>query len=117
MSLFVIPQHKRFAVRHNVQLRSVRGHALAALLIEISLRGCRVSVFGHELLEVDQPVTMEINGYGNFDGRISSASDKILAIRFLRSIQGATLHALVWSPAEESQPILQLPAFGVLSQT
>jgi hypothetical protein len=117
MSVFVIPRHKRFAVRHKVQLRNVRGHALAALLIEISLQGCRVSAFGNEQIGVDQPVTIEIDGFGDIDGRVFSSSDKVLGIRFVRPIQGAALHELVWSPEDEPRPILQLPAFGVWSQT
>ena len=115
MSVFVVPRHKRFAVRHHVQLRNVRGTALAALLIEISLQGCRVSAFGHEQLEIDQPVTIEIDGFGDIDGRVFSASGKVLGIRFLQPIQGAALHELVWSPADEPKPILHLPAFGVWS--
>ena len=117
MSVFVIPRHKRFAVRHHVKLRNARGQALAALLVEISLEGCRVSPFGNEQLEVDQPVTIEIDGFGDIEGRIFSASDKILVIRFIRPIRSAALHELVWSPEDEPKPILQLPAFGVWSQS
>lgn len=117
MSVFVIPRHKRFAVRHHVQLRTMRGTALAALLIEISLEACRVSPFGHEPLELDQPVTIEIGGFGDIAGRIFSAGEKVLGIRFLRPIQGSALHELVWSPSDEPKPILQLPAFGVWSQS
>lgn len=116
MTVLVIPRHKRFAVRHKVQLRNVRGKALAALLIEISLQGCRVNALGHEQLEVDQPVTIEIEGFGDIQGRILSSGDKILGIRFVRPIQGAALHELVWSANGEPKPILQLPAFGVWSQ-
>jgi hypothetical protein len=117
MSVFVIPRHKRFAVRHHVKLRNARGKALAALLIEISLEGCRVSPFGHEQLEANQQVTIEIDGFGDIEGRVFSASDKVLSIRFLRPIQGSALHELVWSPDGEDKPILQLPAFGVWSQS
>ena len=83
MSVFVIPRHKRFAVRHRVQLRNGRGKALAALLIEITLQGCRVSAADHEQLAIDSPVTIEIDGFGDIDGRVFSASDKILGIRFI----------------------------------
>jgi hypothetical protein len=116
MSVFVIPRHKRFAVRHHVQLRNARGTALAALLIEISQEACRVSPFGKEPLEVNQPVTIEISGFGDIAGRVFSAGDKVLSIRFLRPIQGSALHELVWSPNDEAKPILQLPAFGVWNQ-
>lgn len=117
MSVVVIPRHKRFAVRQHVKLRSSRGKPLAALLVEISLEGCRVSPFGNEQLAADQTVTIEIDGFGDIEGRIFSASDKVLCIRFLRPIQGSALHKLVWSPHSEPEPILHLPAFGVWSQS
>ena len=113
MSVFFIPRHKRFAVRHEVQLRNLRGHACAALLIELSLEACRVSAGQHEQLDPDMPVTIEIAGFGDIQGRISSSNDRILGIRFVSPINSAALHELVWEPSDEPRPILQLPAFGV----
>ena len=113
MSILAIPRHKRFAVRQKVQLRNGGGEAQNALLIEVSLQGCRVSAFGLEPLEIDQPVTIEIAGFGDIKGHIRSAGDRIFGIRFVEPIPGAALHELVWSPSDEPRPILHLPAFGI----
>ena len=113
MSIFVIPRHKRFAVRQNVQLRAGSGTARSALLIEVSLQGCRVSVSDFDPFRIDQPVTVEIAGFGDIGGHISSVSDRIFAIRFARPVQNAELHELVGSSSGKPGPILQLPAFGI----
>lgn len=112
MSIFVIPRHKRFAVRQKVQLRGGSGLAQGALLIEVSLNGCRVSVSDLDPTRIDQPVTVEIEGFGDIRGHIRSASESIYAIRFARPIQSPQLHQLIWSPSDEAKPILQLPAFA-----
>lgn len=113
MSLFVISRHKRFAVRQQVQLRCGEGNAQNALLIELSLHGCRVSVTNRESFQIDQAVTIEIEGFGDIRGHIRSAGEGISAIRFCHPIQGAELNELVWSPRDGPRPILQLPAFGI----
>ena len=112
MSAFIIPRHKRFAVRHAVQLRNCHGRACGALLIELSQQACRVSVDPRERLGPDMPVTIEIEGFGDIHGHIFSANERILVIRFARPIKSAALHELVWTPADGPEPILQLPAFG-----
>ena len=113
MSSFIIQRHKRFAVRHEVQLRHPCGNASTALLIEISLHGCRVSRNCHAQFEPDTTVTIEIAGFGDIHGRITSAYDSVMVIRFIRPINSAAVHELVWTPADDPRPILQLPAFGV----
>ena len=113
MSAFIIPRHKRFAVRHQVQLRNRLGRACGALLIELSLEACRVSASPHDQLEPDMPVTIEIAGFGDIHGRVYSANERVLVIRFVRPINSAALHELVWTPADGPEPILQLPSFGV----
>ena len=113
MSAFIIPRHKRFAVRHEVQLRNACGRTCGALLIELSQQACRVSARAHQQLEPDMPVTIEIEGFGDIHGCVFSANDQILVIRFVRPINSAALHELVWTPADGPEPILQLPAFGV----
>ena len=112
MSAFIIPRHKRFAVRHEVQLRNLRGHACSALLIELSQQGCRVSAGEYDQLEPDRPVTIEIAGFGDIRGRVFSTNGGILGIRFDCPINRTALHELVWSEADGPGPILQLPAFG-----
>ncbi len=112
MSIFVIPRHKRFAVRQNVQLREGGGESHSALLIEVSLQGCRVCASGLGRFAVDQPVTIEIAGFGDIRGHIRAVSDRNFAIRFAEPIQSTALHELVWSHTDESRPILHLPAFA-----
>ena len=113
MSAFIIPRHKRFAVRHQVKLRNCQGRASGALLIELSQQACRVSATAHEQLGPDMPVTIEIEGFGDIHGHVFSANDRILVIRFERPIKSAALRELVWTTADGPEPILQLPAFGV----
>jgi hypothetical protein len=94
-------------------MRNARGRASAALLIELSLEACRVSVKAHEALEPDMAVTIEIAGFGDIHGRVFSVNDRIVVIRFVRPINSAALHELVWRPADGPEPILQLPSFGI----
>ena len=83
------------------------------MLIELSLEACRVSTSQHDQLEPDMPVTIEISGFGDIHGRVFSANDRVLVIRFAAPINSAALHELVWKPADGPEPILQLPSFGV----
>lgn len=113
MSFSIISRHKRFAVRHEVKLRKACGRACGALLIELSQQACRVSVPAHEQPGPDNPVTIEIEGFGDIHGRAFPVNDRILLIRFVRPINNAAVQELVWTPADGPEPILQLPAFGI----
>lgn len=116
MTGILIPRHKRFAVRRDVQVRA-QGRACHALMIEVSLLGCRVSAAEIEGLAPDQPVTIEIAGFGDVRGRVMSAGGRMLAIRFAKPIASASLRELVWAREVKAAPvepeaILQLPAFS-----
>ena len=113
MSALIISRHKRFAVRHEVLLRNFQGSACRALLIELSQKGCRVSVSPHEHLAADQPVTIEVAGFGDIHGRVFSSNGTIHGIRFVSPIASAALNELVGTQRDEPLPILQLPAFGI----
>lgn len=113
MSILAITRHKRFAVRQKVRLRSVNGDLLSGLMIEVSLETCRISAIAHPGFRVDQVVTVEIEGFGDFRGMIRAAGERCFALRFLQSMPSAELHELVRSAGDESRPILNLPTFGI----
>lgn len=115
MSAFTIPRHKRFAVRQSVRLRAGPGEILSGLLIEVSLEGCRINAGSGGGLGVDQVVTVEVAGFGDIRGLVRSASGHSIAVRFAQPISSAELQELIWSPCEEPEPILQLPAFRIRS--
>lgn len=113
MSILAITRHKRFAVRQKVRLRSVNGELLSGLMVEVSLEACRIGAAYHPGFRVDQLVTVEIEGFGDFRGIIRSAGERCFAVRFLQAMPSAELQELVRSAGDETRPILKLPAFGI----
>lgn len=113
MSIFMINRHWRFAVRNNVCLRTGNGEVHRGRMIEVSLETCRIAACGHGGFFVDQVVTVEIEGFGDFTGAIRSVGESSFAVRFVQPIPSAELQELVGSAGDEARPILQLPAFGI----
>ncbi len=113
MSIFTINRHKRFAVRNNVCLRAGNGESQRGLMVEVSLEACRIGDCGHNSFRIDQAVTVEIEGFGDFAGTVRSVGERYCAIRFVQPIASAALQELVWSASDNARPILHLPAFGI----
>ena len=113
MSIFMINPHRRFAVRNNVCLRTGNGEVHRGRMIEVSLDACRIAACGPRAFCVDQVVTVEIEGFGDFTGLIRSVGESSFAVRFVQPIPSAELHELVGSAGDEAQQILHLPAFGI----
>ncbi len=113
MGMLLIPRHKRFAIRQSVRLRTAGGATLNGLMIEVSLETCRVGACRHSGYQIDQVVTVEVDGFGDLTGLIRSVGESSFAVRFVQPIPSAELQELVWSAGDEARPILHLPAFGI----
>jgi hypothetical protein len=96
VSVFTIRAHKRFAVCHKVRLRPPRRRGIDALLIELSLDGCRLSHAGAlPELELGDPLILRVPGTDPLPARVRWLRDGTLGLRFERSLHTAALETLL----------------------
>lgn len=95
MTVLVIRAHKRFAVCRKASLRKPGKRGVEGLLIELSLEGCRISNVDPQRFEIDQVVTVRIEGAQPFDGRIRWQGEATLGLRFVRPLRFAALDQLI----------------------
>ena len=95
MSVLMIRAHKRFAVCRKARLRKPGRRGADGLLIELSLDGCRISNVEQQGFELDQLVTVRVEGAQPFDGRIRWQRDGTLGLRFVKPLRIAALDQLI----------------------
>ena len=102
MSVLVIRKHSRFALCHQASLRKEGGRTRDALLIEVSLDGCRLSNLGKSQHQIGQRASVRIDGFGMVDGIVRGAKDGFVSLRFDRPLFTADLDRLIRTcrPAE-----------------
>lgn len=113
MSVLVIRAHKRFAVCRKARLRKPGRRFEDALLIELSLDGCRLSKLGPHAFTLDQTVMLRIDGaLDPLEGRIRwLGADGMVGLRFLRPLQAAALDRLIRCCRGEAEA-LPAPSYG-----
>lgn len=94
--MFTIRAHKRFAVCREVRLRQPRRRGVDALLIELSLDGCRLSHAGMPAgIEPGDPMILRVPGSGPLEARVRWSREDSLGLRFERPLHAAALEALI----------------------
>lgn len=96
MSILTIRAHKRFAVCRTASLRKPDKRSdQQALLIELSLLGCRVSNLDPRAFALEQEVSLRVDGAQPLDARVRWLGDGTVGLRFLRPLRSAALDQLV----------------------
>lgn len=93
MSVLVIRAHKRFAVCRKARLEGEDGRAADALLIELSLDGCRVS--SSRRAQVGDLLRLTPSGAEPLEARVRWAGEGTLGLRFVQPLHIAGLDALI----------------------
>lgn len=96
VSVFTIRAHKRFAVCRKVRLRQEKRQGVEALLIELSLDGCRVShVDAATSFALEDQVTLRVAGTQPIEARVRWLRDGAVGLRFARPLHHAALESLI----------------------
>lgn len=95
MAVTFIRAHRRFAVRQTVRITHATGDYAEGLLIELSIRGCRVSNLASVPFESGARVTLEIEGCAPICGFVRCAHDGLLGLTFDAPIYAGMLDNLV----------------------
>lgn len=99
MSILIIRTHKRFAVRQPAQLQNSAEQRNKALLIELSLQGCRLSGIADDALRTGELAMLHIDGCDALQGHVSwtraDVTGGMAGLRFIRPLLFAELDRLV----------------------
>jgi hypothetical protein len=105
VSVFTIRAHKRFAVCRRVRLRVPGRRGVDALLIELSLDGCRLShAGGLPELGAGDPLVLHVPGTDPLTGRVRWARGATLGLRFDQPLHTAALESLI-GLCRETEPL------------
>lgn len=95
MTVLTIRSHKRFGVCRGIRLHRQCGSALAGLLIELSLEGCRISNINSDLFAFGDSVKIEIEGWRPVCGCVRWHHDGMIGLRLDQPLHNYELVDLV----------------------
>ncbi len=95
MSLLIIRSSRRFAVRGPISLVLPGGTERDGLLVEISLSGCRISNIGPDLPDIDECVTIRIEGFDEMPAQVRWAGEGVVGLRLIRPLHSGTLERII----------------------
>lgn len=113
MTVLTIRKHKRFAVCRSVRLRKDSRKGAEALLIELSLEGCRLGMVDHRKFAVGEHACVRVDGFEPIEGQVRWSHDGCVGLRFTRGMHIATLDRLIAAcraPAAVAAPLLAVGA-------
>lgn len=87
--------HRRFAVRQKVHIAHNSGLNAEGLLIELSMRGCRISNMGTPSFTSGDAVMLEIDGFDPIHATVRLADDRVLCLNFKQPLYTQALSHLV----------------------
>ncbi|MCB2079259.1 MAG: hypothetical protein KDE55_16380 [Novosphingobium sp.] len=101
MNVLRIRAHKRFAVCRKVRLGMPAGRPTGALLIELSLAGCRISNVDTSRLAEGDTVSLRPAGIAPFEGTVRWLGDGTAGLRLVRPFHIDELDTLIrWCRGE-----------------
>lgn len=103
MAVTFIRPHRRFAVRQTVRIAHSGSESAEGLLIELSIRGCRISNLNHMPFPPSARVTLEIEGFAPICGMVRWAHDGLLGLYFDAPLHVGTFDRLVCQCRGEQQ--------------
>ena len=91
MTVLIIRAHKRFGVCRKVTLRGRDNRVAHGLLIEMSQEGCRISNVSSEAFAFEEQVTVEVDGWEPFCGRVRWHHGGIVGLRLTEALHRGEL--------------------------
>lgn len=106
MTVLTIRAHKRFAVCRKTRLRKSGKRGAEALLIELSLDGCRIGQVGaSEDFAIGDVLTLRVDGRAApLEGRVRWLGEGVIGLRFTCPLHNAALEALIRLCRGENDP-------------
>lgn len=95
MTVLVIREHTRFAVCRKARVGREGRRAGNALLIELSVGGCRLSNLGNRAFTLEETVELRIDSHAPIAGRVRWSRDGTIGLRFVQPLSFAALDRLV----------------------
>ena len=103
MTVLIIREHSRFAVCRTARVRYSGTHALDALLVELSLAGCRLGNVPDGLLTPGKTVSVEIEGSDPFSGIVQWTVDGSIGLKLSKRFHIFELDRLIHLCRGESE--------------
>lgn len=100
MSALVIKEHSRFAVRREANIRPIKGEqsqdgSTNALLVELSLGGCRLGNIPEGALSTGAAVSVDVHGAKPISGTVQRRIAGSLSVKFARPLHTFELTSLI----------------------
>jgi len=95
MAATTISRSKRFAVRRNACVQTQCGNLWRALLVEVSLDGCRVGAVSGPELKIGDSVAMAIDGLAPLAARVGCVVNGSVGLRFVRPLHCRDLDSII----------------------
>lgn len=94
-TVLVIRAHKRFGVCRKARVLREGGDDIEALLIELSLEGCRLGNMAGTDVELGDTLTVRIDGTDSFDGTVRWNGTGAIGLKLARPFHTAELDRLI----------------------
>lgn len=95
MAALIIREHSRFAVRRSAYVRHAQGHSTDALLVELSLGGCRLGNVPEGALAPGSTVSVDVHGAKPLSGTVRRRIDGSLSVKFSKPLHTFELTNLI----------------------
>ena len=95
MSVLIIKEHSRFAVCREANVRLAEGQTADALLVELSLDGCRVGKVPEGAVSPGERMSVEVNGAPPLSGTVRWRVDGSLGLKFAKPLHRFELDRLI----------------------
>lgn len=95
MTVLVIREHSRFAVCNKASVRCDGRSGFDALVVELSLAGCRLGNVPDGMLNPGESVSVEIEGAKAFDGAVRWTVDGSIGVKLDKRFHTFELDQLI----------------------
>ena len=95
MSVLIIKEHSRFAVCRKANVRLAEGPAADALLVELSLDGCRLGNVPESVVAPGKHMSVEVDGAPPLSGTVRWRVDGSLGLKFAKPLHRLELDRLI----------------------
>ena len=112
MTILAIRAHRRFAVCRRARVSGSGRRGSDALLIELSLDGCRIGNVDSARFAIDQVLRIAIDGDDAFDARVRWLGDRTLGLRFVKPMHVPALDRLIRLCRGEGESAGSARAYG-----
>lgn len=94
-TVLVIRAHKRFGVCRKARVLREGGDEIEALLIEVSLEGCRLGNLAGIAIEFGEKLTVQLDGADSFTGTLRWNGKGAVGLKLCRAFHTAELDRII----------------------